>query len=682
MTTSGPANSRTIKASDLDTRFLYDVPDQKRKRGKQKAKKRIYKDLICAFDIETTNIPEIQQSVMYIWQMQIGEDRTIIGRTWKEWLDLLEDMARRLRKNEYIVCYIFNAAFEFQFIRGVYAFDHTEIFAMDNRDVLTFTMFDHFEFRCAYHFTNMSLRAFLKQMNVADQKTELDYSVQRWPWTPLSEEEMTYCINDVKGLVEALKKRLEMDGDSLYTTPLTSTGFVRRDIVRAMEGFNREQIHEMIPPFEVYQILRDAFRGGNTHGSRFLSDCVLEGVRSYDRVSSYPDVMINRKYPLKPWVREKRRTPRRLQQMLKRNVPFLLVCALTNVRLKDELEDCPYLARDKCRRIKDGYYDNGRILSCEYCETSCTSLDWEIILDQYLFDEIYIIDLWSSSYRMLPEPFRETIIKYYERKTALKGAETEEDIYMYNRSKERVNAAYGLTVTDPVRQAVLFDDEIGFHLDEKDPLKLYEKYRKKTVFPYSVGVWVAAWGRWELHQMMKIVKKQGGEFVYTDTDSVKFIGDVDFSEYNREHEERSRKNGGTAKDRKGVEHPLGVLELDGIYDRFKFLRAKCYAYEEKGKLHITIAGVNKKDGAVELAEKGGLNALGDRFTFERSGKTCSTYNDVPFGEYDTGEGIVDITPNVYIAPEEYTVKLTPDYVELVLDAKKLKYNTLEFLKGI
>lgn len=274
-------------SSEIDTRFLYDIPDQRRKRGKQKHRKRIYKDLICAFDIETTNIPEIMQSVMYIWQMQI-EDRTIIGRTWKEFLDFLEDMARRLRKNEYIVVYIFNAAFEFQFLRGVYRFQHEEVFAMDNRDVLKFDMFNHFEFRCAYHYTNMNLRSFLKQMNVPDQKTELDYSVKRWSWTPLSEKEMEYCINDVKGLVQALKKRMAMDGDDLYSVCLTSTGFVRRDIIKAMQNFNRKQLSEMIPTYEVYQILKDAFRGGNCHGSRYFAGDIIDDVKSYDRVSSYP----------------------------------------------------------------------------------------------------------------------------------------------------------------------------------------------------------------------------------------------------------------------------------------------------------------------------------------------------------------------------------------------------------
>ena len=388
--------------------------------------------------------------------------------------------------------------------------------------------------------------------------------------------------------------------------------------------------------------------------------------------------MINRKFPLKPWVRERRMTAKRLIEMIRDRVPFLVVMGITNVRLRDEFEGCPYLARDKTRRIKGGEYDNGRILEMDFGEVTMTDLDVEILFNQYIMDEIVIYDLWSSAYRMLPEPFRNTIMEYYRQKTLLKGATSEDDIYLYNRAKEKVNACYGLTVTDPVRESILFDDEIGFHEGEDDPEKLYEKYRKKTVFPYSVGVWTAAWARWELFQMMKIVNETpGAEFLYTDTDSVKFIGDVDFSRYNEEHERRSIENGGTAPDRSGEMHPLGVLELDGVYKRFKFLRAKSYAYEtEDGQLKITIAGVNKKTGAAELKKRGGLDALQDRFTFYESGKLCSTYNDDPFGPYDTGEGIVDITPNLYISTEEYTVNLTPDYVSLLTDAKKLKYINL------
>ena len=43
---------------------------------------------MCAFDIETTALKRIRQSIMYIWQLQIGFDITIIGRTWDEFLDV------------------------------------------------------------------------------------------------------------------------------------------------------------------------------------------------------------------------------------------------------------------------------------------------------------------------------------------------------------------------------------------------------------------------------------------------------------------------------------------------------------------------------------------------------------------------------------------------------------------
>lgn len=52
-------------------------------KAKRYARKRYYMDIVCAFDIETTYIPEIGQSVMYIWQFQLGEEITIIGRTWE-----------------------------------------------------------------------------------------------------------------------------------------------------------------------------------------------------------------------------------------------------------------------------------------------------------------------------------------------------------------------------------------------------------------------------------------------------------------------------------------------------------------------------------------------------------------------------------------------------------------------
>ena len=65
--------------------WLYEIPLVKRKSGNQLTKKRTkYKDLITAFDIETTRLANIEQSIMYIWQWQFGDEYTVVGRTWEQ----------------------------------------------------------------------------------------------------------------------------------------------------------------------------------------------------------------------------------------------------------------------------------------------------------------------------------------------------------------------------------------------------------------------------------------------------------------------------------------------------------------------------------------------------------------------------------------------------------------------
>ena len=80
---------------------------------------------------------------------------------------------------------------------------------------------------------------------------------------------------------------------------MTSTGYVRRDCKRAMEGFNHKQLLAMLPDLDCYMALREAFRGGNTHASRWYARDILTDVKSTDRSSSYPDVMVNCLFPMK-----------------------------------------------------------------------------------------------------------------------------------------------------------------------------------------------------------------------------------------------------------------------------------------------------------------------------------------------------------------------------------------------
>ena len=72
---------------------IYRTPNM---RGKQRFAKQSYRNCICAFDIETTRLSEIEQNIMYLWQFAVLlDDNEIIcvyGRNWNE----LEELFTRI----------------------------------------------------------------------------------------------------------------------------------------------------------------------------------------------------------------------------------------------------------------------------------------------------------------------------------------------------------------------------------------------------------------------------------------------------------------------------------------------------------------------------------------------------------------------------------------------------------
>lgn len=201
------------------------------------------------------------------------------------------------------------------------------------------------------------------------------------------------------------------------------------------------------------------------------------------------------------------------------------------------------------------------------------------------------------------------------------------------------------------------------------PRELLESFNKKAFMSYSVGVWVTAWARWELQQLIDIA--DATHFVYADTDSVKYIGEIDYSEYNNEVMKRSKANGAFAKDKSGKIHYMGIYEREHSYDKFITLGAKKYAYEIDGQTFVTCAGVNKKKGGIELEKAGGVQAFREGFTFTDAGGTESVYNDTIDEIIDYDGRQIHITPNVVIRPSTYTLGLTGEYIDILHKATRL-----------
>ena len=666
-------------ADDFDpAEFKFDIlkPTGRNSKKRQKIVNEVF-----AFDIETTGIRAITQSVMYIWQFQIGTRLTVFGRTWEEFRWFLMKLRSCIPRGAKAIVYVHNLSYEFQFLKGIYDFDQDDLFPIDRRKILYCRMFNCIEFRCSYLQTNMNLKKFTEKMNVPHSKLDdFDYGIPRFPWSDLTIEELRYCQNDVLGLVEAIREEMKRDGDTLLTIPYTSTGYVRRDFKKALKdaGYFYRWAWDYFPDQKLYEIMRKAFRGGDTHGNRWYADRIIHNVHSYDRSSSYPDVICNCQFPVTPFEWVEINSIDRIRELRdKHNRAFLLRLRFSGgIKLKSEYWGSPYLSRDKSEKIRGGVFYNGRILEAESLELCITDVDLRIIDEEYDIGKIIVLDCYKSTYGKLPQCMIDLTIDYYKRKTELKGV----DKYQYDKAKNKLNSIYGMTAQNPISIPLVYspeEKEFAYDMDA-DLTKLFEEQKKTYWLPYQYGIFVTAWARYELFLGVKNVAMEAGssidefsDFVYCDTDSVKFFGNADFTEYNESHKERSIHSGAYATDRKGVTHYMGVFEQESDYSEFKHLGAKKYGGIVDGNMELTIAGVSKQWGAEELKERGGLEALENGFTFYKAGGLNAQYNDIPaIDEWAVDGHKLKITSNVYLYESEYTVGDTADFIRLLYVNKK------------
>ena len=345
----------------------------KRKQGRRgKSKDKFYyRNVIMSFDIETTQYNPLKQAFLFVWQFAIDDQIVITGRTWTQFMKLLDILSSILKDNERYMIFVHNLSYEFQFLAGIMDIKSDDLFAMDVRKVCKFVYDKHFEFRCSYILTNMSLEEFTYKMDVPHKKLsgeDFDYKKIRFPWSKLTKKEYQYCINDVIGLNEALIRFISIEDDDYYSLPITSTGFVRRDVKKVVRfKLCHSYMVGIQPDYEVCLALHEAFRGGDTHANRFYVDSIIPLVSSADRSSSYPDEMCNREFPSSKWRYVGGQTLDQIKDKIDHHYALLMrVIIRGDIHLKDQFWGFPYIPIAKCRACKPSdpgmVVDNGRIL--------------------------------------------------------------------------------------------------------------------------------------------------------------------------------------------------------------------------------------------------------------------------------------------------------------------------------
>ena len=629
--------------------------------------------MFACFDIETTllDLPgeEYPQAIMYIWQFCIGNNNwrdIYIGRCWEDFKLLVSEIADLYHlggKYNLLPCYVHNLGYEFQWLRSV--FKITDMFAVKTRVPVRFTADDAFSFRCSYRLSNMSLAKLCKQENAKHGKrTRFDYNKKRFPDTPLSDDELIYCVDDVLGLHESICSLMTGENDTLRTIPFTSTGYVRREAREKVlsNPKNKMQVKDMELTPDDYFLCKAAARGGNTHCFYEYAGQILEDIYSDDLASSYPHQMVTKDFPVGAWCDDRSKDI------------IADACNLLHVVFYDLLLNknitVPYIARGKCQHCGGVIEDNGRILKADYAEMVITEIDFDIIKRQYQYSDLVWVAHKVAEKGKLCDEYRDFVKYMFEQKCRLKKA----DPYFYAKYKNKINALFGMMLTDITRPEIMYSEDTWKELYSDCAVLLKEYYdNRKTFLNYQQGIYVTANARAALQAGLDRV---GLNAVYCDTDSIKHFENMQdvFNDMNKQIIAFNIANGWPGVTVDGKTYHCGIWEHDEEYSRFITWGAKKYAYEYKRpedhgghKYGVTVAGLNKEKGAAVL-EKEGLEAFDlDRvFNEQESGRLTAHYNDLIRWEQLTYKGHkIELTSNIALLPTTYTLGITANYEQLI-----------------
>lgn len=710
-----------IKVKDFEK-----LPFRISKISRHKKNKLEYYDLPCAFDIETSSYyiedefgDKEPRAFMYIWQVCLGdpdkEHIVIIGRTWTEFLEFIEKIKKlfHLALGRVLVFYVHNLAYEMSFFRCL--FEWSKVFALKERIPLYALTVDGIEFRCSYRLSGYSLQKVAENLHKHSpdiKKLTLDYSLIRHSKTIINPDEMDYNIMDVKIVCAYISECLEDEGGNITKIPLTKTGYVRRECRQACFGvdhtakkyqkYYRKMQQLTIEPLE-YQYLKAAFSGGFTHANSWHVGKVLYNVESQDFTSSYPYVAFSEMFP---WSKGEKLHPS-LPELVADIDNFAWIIEVEFWQIESICLQEDYIQRSKCIDCLNITLNNGRINRAGYVHMVITSLDFKIIMQTYrIKGDIKIGTCYRYMYSYLPTDFIKCMVSFYKGKTTLKNIP--EKTIEYQQKKEMLNSLYGMIVTDPLRDEIIYKNNewqcvrrLRGGIWSNDDIKLLNRYNKSAtrfIF-YPVGVWITAYARYNLWSAILAL---GADYVYSDTDSVKFINPENHRKYFEDYNNRVVAKLKAAckyhdidfsdvapKTNKGETKILGVWDYDGSYKRFKTLGSKRYMIEDQnGNISLTVAGLNKKTAIPYMLDKYGYDGIFDAFKTddefigdglfippEYSGRTLATYIDYPTHgsiiDYQGHRGLYSELSSVHLAESEYTMNDTKEFVSFLLGRRTL-----------
>lgn len=635
-------------------------------------------------------------ALCYLWQFSFN-DKVYYGRNIEELIKVFSDLPKDVK----FIIWVHNLGFEFVFLANILTW--TVVFARNSHKPIRACSkeFPNIEFRCSYMLTRLSLESWGNELGIKKLVGNLNYYKIRTPLTRLYQKEYDYAERDCVIVYNGIKKYKDRY-KSIWKIPLTQTGTIRqevKDILMKDTKYNYF-IKRLIPKnVDEYILLQNLFSGGYTHANRVHSGKVINKdyinsddiyIEHRDFASSYPAVMCCKKYPMSPWVT----TVREIREQNFDKKAYIYKLEFTNI-ISTNFNT--YIQASKCSCV-NAIYDNGRIIKANKLTMYVTEVDYKIIKNNYTWENLEVLEAYSSNKDYLPKKLIEYILNLYKNKTNLKDVEGMEDIYM--QSKQYINSCFGMMVTAIIQAMVEYNTDGSWvvkHLTKSMVEERFAKLRreytseKRYFLSYSWGIYVTAYARENLWKCIERCGSNGYDVLYVDTDSIFALGKHEWSWYDDYITEELK----TMCDKlhidfeltkpltpKGKKKPLGIFEEETPCEEFITLGAKRYCERRKGEnfLRMTVSGINKE--AVSVL-KNDIRNFKDGVNFDKDAsgvtKKLSTYiTTMPNVTYHDGY-ISRYSFGINLRNNGYKLTMTDEYKSLIdyLDVGSIDWDIYE-----
>ena len=369
-------------------------------------------------------------------------------------------------------------------------------------------------------------------------KLKIDY--EDYEVTP---EKIKYVCNDVKIPVLALKE-LKAEGIDRLTIASSAYHYFKN-------GYDSRDYSKYFPMLEddFLDKYRSAYRGGRSFVNPRYQDKILHNVKRFDINSMYPYIMRTMRLPYGK--------PIRTDKMGSSNFELYEL----EIQFKLKKGHLPtLLKKGAIYGMESSYYTESDGIEL----IRISSIDFELLKRHYDIQAMKVNEVWS--FFTCTSLFRNYIDYWYNIKLHSKGAKKAIAKLMLNS----LYGKFGSNHKGAHKIPYLNDEVVEYTTSEEEEMPKY-------YLPMAIAI--TSYAHKLIDDFIEITGTN--KFVYCDTDSIHTLGDMP-TEYIHETE-------------------LGKFKLEAIEETSKYIRQKCYATKENGKITITCAGMpdNCKQKVIE-----------------------------------------------------------------------------------